>query len=89
MVRIRDYDSAVTLIADADYTTRGRLLGRDGGGDGRETYGEPGAGPSPFAGSSGAVAGPSSGAAAGVGTHRARQSTTYYSDEDQHKIQHG
>ncbi|KAI9457045.1 hypothetical protein HD554DRAFT_2207253 [Boletus coccyginus] len=80
MTHIRDYDNAVTLIADADYITRGRLLGRDGdgGGGGKETYGEPDAGPSPLAGSS----------AAGVGTHRARQSTTHYSDEDRHKIEH-
>lgn len=29
MTHIRDYDTAVTLIADADYITQGRLLGHD------------------------------------------------------------
>lgn len=88
MEHIRDYDTAVMLIADADYITRGRLLGgngdgdddKDGGGrgDGRAGYGEAEAGPS-----SSAVAGPSSG---GV---FARHNTSQYSDEDRSKIEQG
>lgn len=74
MTEIRDYDRAVTLIADADYITRGKLLGGDGGGE---------VGPSS---SATAAAGPSSGP--GVGTFHARQSTAHYSDEDRRKIEH-
>ena len=85
MTEIRDYDMAVTLIADADYITKGRLLGGDRDGDAREYGGEPEAGPSS---SATAAAGPSSGS--GVGTFHARQSTTqHYSDEDRRKIEHG
>jgi len=38
MTHVQDYDSAVNLIADADYVTRGQLLGR--------AYEDDGAGPS-------------------------------------------
>ncbi|KAG8212813.1 hypothetical protein J3R82DRAFT_11106 [Butyriboletus roseoflavus] len=82
MAHIRDYDTAVTLIADADYITRGRLL--SGGEDQRE--GEHEAGPSQVAGSSSsAAAGSSSG---GGNAFMARQSATQYSDEDRRKIEH-
>ncbi|KAH0833383.1 hypothetical protein J3R83DRAFT_12484 [Lanmaoa asiatica] len=56
MAHIRDYDNAVTLIADADYITKGKLLAGDD--DGRDDEGE--AGPSRVAGSSSSAAAGSS-----------------------------
>ena len=91
MAHIRDYDSAVNLIADADYITKGQLLGGNGHGDGAGPDGylsAPEAGPS-----SGATAGPSTNASTstsvGVGTFLARHDTHPYSDEDRRKIEHG
>lgn len=86
MVHIRDYDSAVTLIADADYITKGRLLTGDE--HHREAQAEPG--PSQGASTSSnnnPAAGSSSGA--GGNTYTARHSTTPYSDDDRRKIEHG
>lgn len=82
MAHIRDYDSAVTLIADADYVTRGRLLSGNGGG--REAEAE--VGPSQVAGSSGSA---NAGSSSGGNASLARHSTAHYSDEDRHKIERG
>lgn len=82
MTQIRDYDSAVTLIADADYVTRGRLLSGDGGGREREAE----VGPGQVAGSSRS---PIAGSSSDEGTSLARHSMTHYSDEDRHKIERG
>ncbi|KAF8554008.1 DUF544-domain-containing protein [Imleria badia] len=83
MGHIRDYDSAANLIADADYITKGRLLGGDGHGDEPDGYAReaPEAGPS-----SSAAAGPST--SAGSATFFARKGTSLYSDEDRRKIEH-
>jgi hypothetical protein len=78
MVQIRDYDTAVTLIADADYITKGRLLGGGVDGDGQQRYTEePEAGPSSGAVSSGT----------GAGTFLAHQNTSQYSDDDRRKVE--
>ncbi|KAF8442054.1 hypothetical protein L210DRAFT_976831 [Boletus edulis BED1] len=75
MAHIRDYDTAVTLIADADYLTKGKLLSGDAQGDGRAGYAE-----APEASSS------SAGGSASLGSFLPR--TTQYSDEDRCKIEH-
>lgn len=80
MVQIRDYDTAVTLIADADYITKGRLLGGGVDRDGQQRYTEePEAGPSSGAVSSGT----------GAGTFLAHQHTSQYSDDDRRKVEQG
>ncbi|KAG1736330.1 hypothetical protein EDB19DRAFT_1721661 [Suillus lakei] len=50
---VRDYDTAVTLIADADHTTKGRLLSGDVWGEGEAgSSSQAGSGPSGYAGPS-------------------------------------
>lgn len=52
---VRDYDTAVTLIADADHITRGRLLSGDVWGEGEAgSSSQAGSGPSGYAGPSSA-----------------------------------
>ncbi|KAG6372167.1 hypothetical protein JVT61DRAFT_7957 [Boletus reticuloceps] len=78
MAHIRDYDTAVTLIADADYLTKGKLLSGDAQGHGHAGYGEaPEAGPSSS----------SAGGSASLGSFLTRTSTSQYSDEDRRKIE--
>lgn len=71
---VRDYDTAVTLIADADHITRGRLLSGDVWGEG-EGEGEVGSSSQVESGPSG-YAGPSS-------------ASDNYSEKDREKIEHG
>ncbi|KAG2101578.1 uncharacterized protein F5147DRAFT_616394 [Suillus discolor] len=70
---VRDYDTAVTLIADADHVTRGRLLSGDVWGEG-EGEGEVGSSSQVESGPSG-YAGPSS-------------ASDNYSEKDREKIEH-
>lgn len=52
---VRDYDTTVTLIADADHITRGRLLSGDVWGEGEAgSSSQSGSGPSGYAGPSSA-----------------------------------
>ncbi|KAG1735291.1 uncharacterized protein EDB91DRAFT_1144738 [Suillus paluster] len=76
MKHVRDYDTAVTLIADADHVTKGQLLTQTA-----DVWGGDAGGSSQAEGSSGAGGGPS-----GYASHTSPCDS--YSEKDKEKIEH-